>query len=40
MHYKTFPILEQNADRFVELAAEEAPDIEVIVMEPGEEYEL
>ena len=40
MHYKTFPILEQSADRFVELARKEAPDVEVIVLEPGQEHTL
>ncbi len=40
MHYKTFPILEQSADRFVELARKEAPDVEVVVLEPGQEYAL
>ena len=40
MHYKTFPILEQSADRFVELARKEAPEVEVIVLEPGQEYAL
>ncbi len=37
MHYRTFPILEQSADRFVELAKKEAPNVEVIVLEPGQE---
>ena len=40
MHYKTFPILEQNADRFVKLAKEIAPDVEIIVLEPGQDYTL
>ncbi len=40
MHYKTFPILEQNADRFVELAKDIAPDVEIIVLEPGQSYIL
>ncbi|MFC2017653.1 metal-dependent hydrolase, partial [Chloroflexota bacterium] len=40
MHYKTFPILEQSADRFVELARKEAPEVEVIILEPGQEYAL
>jgi len=37
MHYKTFPILEQSPDRFVELARKEAPEVEIVVLEPGEE---
>ena len=40
MHYKTFPILEQSADRFVQLAKTEAPGVEVIVLEPGQEIAL
>jgi len=40
MHYKTFPILEQSADRFIELTRKEAPGVEVIVLEPGQEYAL
>jgi len=38
MHYKTFPILEQDASRFVSLVKEKAPDVEVIVLDPGQEY--
>jgi L-ascorbate metabolism protein UlaG (beta-lactamase superfamily) len=38
MHYKTFPILEQSADNFVRLAKKEAPKVEVVVLEPGQEY--
>lgn len=40
MHYKTFPILEQDASRFVELAKKEAPEVKVVVLEPGQEYSL
>ncbi|MDY6906743.1 MAG: metal-dependent hydrolase [Chloroflexota bacterium] len=40
MHYKTFPVLEQSADRFVELARREAPSVEVIVPQPGQEVAL
>jgi L-ascorbate metabolism protein UlaG (beta-lactamase superfamily) len=38
MHYKTFPILEQSADNFVSLAKKEAPQVEIVVLEPGQEY--
>lgn len=38
MHYKSFPILEQTADNFVALAKKEAPQVEVVVLEPGQEY--
>lgn len=38
MHYKTFPILLQDAKQFVEMARREAPHVEVVVLQPGEEY--
>ena len=38
MHYKTFPILEQDTSSYVEIMEKEAPNIEVIVLDPGEEY--
>jgi L-ascorbate metabolism protein UlaG (beta-lactamase superfamily) len=38
MHYKTFPILEQSADRFVALAKKDAPEVRVVVLEPGQEH--
>jgi len=38
MHYKTFPILLQDAKAFVDMAAREAPGLEVAVLNPGEEY--
>jgi len=40
MHYRTFPILEQDASRFVELAKKEAPRVKVVVLEPGQEHVL
>jgi L-ascorbate metabolism protein UlaG (beta-lactamase superfamily) len=40
MHYRTFPILEQDASRFAALARKDAPAVEVIVLKPGEEYAL
>lgn len=40
MHYKTFPILVQDADEFLRLAREQAPEVEVVVAEPGREIEL
>jgi len=39
MHYRTFPILVQDAASFVDLVREKAPEVEVIVLEPGQEYE-
>lgn len=38
MHFKTFPILEQDASSFKEIMDKEAPDIEVVVLDPGQDY--
>jgi len=38
MHYKTFPILIQDPKGFVELTKREAPGVEVVVLNPGQEY--
>jgi L-ascorbate metabolism protein UlaG (beta-lactamase superfamily) len=38
MHYKTFPILVQDTKGFVDLAKKEAPGVEVIQLNPGQEY--
>jgi L-ascorbate metabolism protein UlaG (beta-lactamase superfamily) len=38
MHYKTFPILVQDPKDFVTLAKKEAPGVEVIQLNPGQEY--
>lgn len=38
MHYKTFPVLEQSADKFIQLAKKEMPSVQVIVLEPGGEH--
>jgi len=40
MHYQTFPILVQDADSFVAEAKKEAPDVKVIVLQPGQEISL
>jgi L-ascorbate metabolism protein UlaG (beta-lactamase superfamily) len=40
MHYKTFPILEKDTSSYVEIMEKEAPNIEVIVLDPGEEYRV
>lgn len=40
MHYQTFPILEPDPDNFKKLAAEKAPDVEVVALNPGEEHVL
>jgi L-ascorbate metabolism protein UlaG (beta-lactamase superfamily) len=37
MHYRTFPILEQTADRFVAEVERQAPGTKVVVVDPGEE---
>jgi L-ascorbate metabolism protein UlaG (beta-lactamase superfamily) len=38
MHFKTFPILVQGPSDFIELTKKEAPNVEVITLNPGEEY--
>jgi len=38
MHYKTFPILVQDPKDFVSLVKKEAPKVEVIQLNPGQEY--
>jgi len=40
MHFKTFPVLEQDASSFEEIMKKEAPGIEVVVLEPGQSYTL
>ena len=36
MHYRTFPVLAQNADLFVESLKEFAPNCRPLVIEPNE----
>ncbi len=38
MHYKTFPILVQEPREFVDIARREAPGVDIVVLNPGEEY--
>jgi len=40
MHYKTFPILEQDASSFAEIMKKEASDIQVVILDPGQEHML
>jgi L-ascorbate metabolism protein UlaG (beta-lactamase superfamily) len=40
MHYRTLPILEQSADRFAALAKNEAPGVEIAILEPGQTIAL
>lgn len=37
IHYKTFPILVQNAQEFVSLAKKKAPEVKIELVEPGQE---
>ena len=37
MHYGTFPVLEQTPASFVEMMKKSLPDVEVVILEPGEE---
>jgi L-ascorbate metabolism protein UlaG (beta-lactamase superfamily) len=36
MHYKTFPVLAQSADEFVEKVKKKAPKVKVVVLNSGE----
>ncbi|MBZ9894367.1 MULTISPECIES: metal-dependent hydrolase [unclassified Mesorhizobium] len=40
MHYRTFPLLAQSADEFVQRAAQDAPRSKVHVIDPGDEFLL
>lgn len=40
MHFRTFPILAQDAAEFVDLVRKEAAGVEVVVLEPGQEVEV
>jgi len=40
MHYKTFPVLEQNADKFVDEVKKITPEVKVVVLKPGEKFEI
>ncbi len=39
MHYNTFPLIEQNPLEFAERVETVNPNIEVVILEPGEDYE-
>lgn len=40
MHYKTFPVLAQSADEFVENVKKKAVKVKVVVLNPGESFEF
>jgi len=40
MHYKTFPVLAQSADEFVNGVKEKVPKVKVVVLSPGESYQF
>ncbi len=40
MHYKTFPVLAQSADEFTKMVKEKVPDVNVVVLKPGDSYQL
>ncbi|MEM2880225.1 MAG: metal-dependent hydrolase [Candidatus Bathyarchaeia archaeon] len=40
MHYKTFPVLAQSADEFVEKVKKKVPKTKVVVLNPGESFEF
>ena len=39
MHYNTFPVIRQDPELFKMLVAEKAPNVEVVILKPGEYYE-
>jgi L-ascorbate metabolism protein UlaG (beta-lactamase superfamily) len=40
MHYKTFPVLAKSADEFTRSVREKTPKVKVVVLNPGESYQL
>lgn len=40
MHYRTFPLLAQRADEWIEHARILAPHVEIKVLEPGDRFEI
>ncbi|MEM3641320.1 MAG: metal-dependent hydrolase [Candidatus Bathyarchaeia archaeon] len=38
MHYRTFPVLAQSAEEFVERVRKRIPEVKVVVLKPGESY--
>jgi L-ascorbate metabolism protein UlaG (beta-lactamase superfamily) len=40
MHYKTFPVLYGTPDEFKELVSKMAPGVKVVVMNPGEKWNI
>lgn len=40
MHWKTFPLLEQNTQKFQNALDEHSPNTELITLQPGESYSL
>lgn len=40
MHYQTFPVLAPSAESFAKIVGETLPDVKVVVLEPGEAFQL
>ncbi|RLF38117.1 MAG: metal-dependent hydrolase, partial [Thermoplasmata archaeon] len=40
MHYASFPVLEKDPERFIQLMKQEAPEIKVIALKPGEIHRI
>jgi L-ascorbate metabolism protein UlaG (beta-lactamase superfamily) len=38
MHYNTFPVIEQDPEDFVDLVKNRIPNVEVIILNPGDTY--
>jgi L-ascorbate metabolism protein UlaG (beta-lactamase superfamily) len=40
MHYRTFPVLASSAKGFTKIVRKRIPEVKVVVLEPGEAYQL
>jgi len=40
MHYQTFPVLASSAEKFVKVVTEKLPEVEVVILKPGEAYQF
>jgi L-ascorbate metabolism protein UlaG (beta-lactamase superfamily) len=38
MHYNTFPVIEQDPEDFADLVKNKSPDVEVVILNPGDIY--
>lgn len=40
MHYNTFPVIRQDPELFKKLVKERVPEVEVVILKPGEVYKF